>query len=189
MSLLGIPTLGQISQRTEQIPSRDLFGFQWITGEHWPSGVNPDAVFSAIRDTHLDSNSKLSDCGIVIVTPLEPGSTEKVRREVERFANRTKDWVRIPVYLNGDAEQVPTNELIVRFRSSVQSEGAETILAKYRLKILEWPSELAPNRYLVRLGAPATKASQLRSVLKALDVVQYVDINYVVVRQRDTGRH
>ena len=123
----------------------------------------------------------LKKYGIIVLTE-RPDQNLTPMSSLESCSRMNAQWSEVPTIENRSTYQVPTNEIIIRFKSSATALQIEKLRNAYGLKIIQSPTNRAPSRYIMSLqGASAAKSVSIAETLSKLREVEYAEPRFVVI--------
>lgn len=118
----------------------------------------------------------------IIVLNLRQGDKSTALSMLESCSTKGSEWLEVPIEVDRGTYQVPTNEIIVKFKSTLPKGRIEKLERTYRLTIVQGATTRNPTRYTLSLdGAAAPKARSVAATLAKLPEVEYAEVNSVVV--------
>ncbi len=170
-------------------PSKNLLVIQSTTRS---KGVRPEALFkkTSLQRNSLSDRAMLIKRGITLLQLPEQGITAKGHQETRESVRKTaeeKSFHYQPVFEQGAALFIPTNEIMIDFTTQVSIVEAQQILAPYMEKLgISNISKNGNSGFLLTIDKPSNgRCFTVSNHLNKLETVDFAEPNHLVIMLDD----
>lgn len=91
-------------------------------------------------------------------------------------------WRTLPLRIGRGVIEVPSGEMIVKFRPATSSDQQAQILRDFNLCTVEAPSDSVPRRFVLRINDARVDPWDVAQRLSRLDEIEYAEPNSIVIK-------